>query len=107
MTKDETMDLEKLYFKNEDEGCQPLRFFLEEAKHEGLAEITLYEALPDDGLSDFIWCADYGLTDRSYCRKSECNRYTPNKSGRGVCTLRMKLYLFGEAVLIQVNQDLN
>ena len=97
------MDLDKLYFENEDANiCQPLRYFLEDAKIEGLKEIELMEAVPDNNTGEFVWCSyDGEVTDRGECKKSECSNYT-SKSGRGVCSHRGSLYWHGEKVKFTV-----
>jgi hypothetical protein len=55
---------EQLYFKDEDSECAyPLSHFIEEAKEEGLEEITLIEAIPDNDNPDYI----YGKINYSSC----------------------------------------
>ena len=48
---------EQFYFKNEDaEHAYPLSHFIEEAKEEGLEEVTLIGAVPDNDNKDYIYC---------------------------------------------------
>ena len=98
------MKNKKLYFENIDsEICRPLDWYVYDAKLEGLKEIKLVEAVRDRETKDYVWCSELeSLEMRSLCRKSECSLYTPNKSGRGVCVNRGKLYLHGQEVIIDV-----
>jgi len=91
------MKKEKLYFLDEDdEFCLPLSIRLEEAREEGLTEITLFEAIPDKHMKEFVYCRHEGeITETSDCRKHICPYYD-SKSGRGVCRHRGKLYLHGD-----------
>lgn len=98
------MAIEKLYFENEDANiCYPLQYHLERAKEEGLKEIELFEAIPDNNNKDFIFCSLIGeVGDREFCKKSECKDYT-SKSGRGICSNRGKLMNFGKQLKFKVN----
>lgn len=99
------MKTNKLYFENIDSiHCYKLEYHLHDAQFEGLEEITLVEALPDD-MKEFIWCTYYGdVVERNECKKSECPHYE-SKSGRGVCSNRGKLYRHGEEVTFKVDRD--
>lgn len=94
---------ERMYFGSIDETmCHPLDWFTHDAKLEGLKEITLVEAIPDNETKDFIWCNHFGdVTERSLCKKSQCEAYS-SKSGRGACEHRGNLYSHGEEVTIDV-----
>lgn len=94
---------DKLYFKSIDgTNCYLLEDHLKDARLEGIAEVTLIEALPDDGTTDFIWCTHYGeCVELHLCKKSECPYYE-SKSGRGRCNNKGHLYLHGEEVTFQV-----
>lgn len=93
------MKKDKLYFKTIDENiCIPLEEHLHGAKLEGLEEITLIEAIPDNDNPDYVWCTHFGgVEERHTCKKSHCEAYN-SKSGRGVCSHRGKLYEYGEEV---------
>jgi hypothetical protein len=94
--------MEKLYFKNEDAlNCYPLEDHLEEAKEDGLLDITLMEAIPDDGTSEYIWCQIYDCVQKCECSKKYCTRYE-SKSGRGKCANKGSLYFHGEKVKFNV-----
>lgn len=97
------MKKEKLYFKDkEDTFCTSLESRLEYAADEGLTEITLIEAIPDDGNHDIIWCTQYSeCTEKSECKKHICPGYS-SKSGRGKCEHKGNLYLHGEEVKFKV-----
>lgn len=92
------MKRQKLYFKSkEDTWCSPLEDFINEAKNDGLIEITLIEAIPVDSNSG-IWCKYVGeYTEKHDCRKSVC-QYYESKSGRGTCAHRGQLYNHGDKV---------
>ena len=93
------MKNDKLYFEDIDATlCEPLEGFLNDARLEGLKEITLVEAIPDNDNPDYIWCTHYGeCIERSICRKAECDHYE-SKSGRGKCNHLGILYQHGEEV---------
>lgn len=91
-------EVEKLYFENEDSiSCMGIENFLHDAKLEGLTEITVIEAIPDNGTSDYIWCQIYDCVQKDDCRKSVCSAYK-SKSGRGKCENKGNLYLHGNKV---------
>jgi hypothetical protein len=95
----------QLYFKSVDDTmCYSLEQHLLEAKNDELKKVTLIKAEPDTGTNDYIWCTHYGdVVDRCECKKAYCDNYSPNKSGRGTCTNRGKLYLHGEEVEFEVS----
>ena len=93
----------QFYFKDEFSECaHPLAHFIEKAKKEGLAEITLFEAIPENDNPHFIYCCHVGVVgDREECSKSRCEFYE-SKSGRGVCRYRGKLFTKGERIMFKV-----
>lgn len=100
-----TPDMDQMYFESIDgTTCQRLEYYLHDATVEGLTEITLIIAEPDDGTTDFVWCSYHGeCAEHSECKKSICAHYE-TKSGRGVCKHRGKLYLHGEEVKFQATE---
>lgn len=98
------MGAKQLYFKSVDDNmCYGLEQHLLEAKHDGLDKVTLIKAYPDKETKDHVWCTYFGdVVDRCECTKSCCDKYTANKSGRGTCINRGKLYLHGESVEFEV-----
>lgn len=96
------MNKEKLYFLDiDDTHCCTLEDRLNDAKLEGLKEITSIEADIDNHM-EYVWCSHYGeVSEHSECKKSLCKYYT-SKSGRGVCSNRGKLYSHGEEVKFNV-----
>lgn len=96
------MDLNKLYFANKESLCTTLADHLHDAQLEGLSEITLIEAIKDDGTSGQTWCAYKGYAvDNCDCKKSACGYYS-SKSGRGRCEHKGTLYSFGNKEVFQV-----
>jgi hypothetical protein len=93
----------KLYFRDTDSThCEPIEGLISEAKYDELDEITVLEAVPDDGTSEFIWCIQNGeCVERQDCKKALCSHYE-SKSGRGVCSNRGQLYFHGEEVTFKV-----
>lgn len=98
------MKTDKLYFKSEDSNfCYPLDDHLSEARHEGVDEVELIEAVYSPN-EDHIWCSYFGdAVDRSDCRKSECAYYA-SKSGRGVCKNRGHYFLYGEKKIFKTGK---
>ena len=87
----------QLYFRSIDDiFTETLEDLLSDAKIEGLSEVTVIEAIPDNETADMIWCSHHGeCGEKSECRKSICPQYE-SKSGRGACKHRAKLYRHGE-----------
>jgi hypothetical protein len=102
------MEKQKLYFRSiEATICKPLASHLQDAKWDGVTEITLIEAIPDNDTDDFIWCIHYeGCVERHECKKSQCEYYA-SKSGRGVCQHRGHLYTHGEEVKFRVEMEID
>lgn len=97
-----------LYFKSVDDiTCYSLQRHLLEAKEEELPSVKLIKAIRDD-LKEYTWCSYHGeVTERNECTKACCSYYKANKSGRGTCIHRGKLYVFGEEVEFDVEKTLN
>lgn len=93
----------KLYFPNIDSThCEPIEGLLAEAKYDGLKELTVVEAIPDNGTSEFIWCVQHGeCVEKQNCKKALCSHYE-SKSGRGVCSNRGQLYFHGDEVVFEI-----
>ena len=95
------MKKEKLYFLDTSSDlCHPLDYFdLEELEE---VDYELYKAIPcNDWGSYYVFCSlDREITEREFCKKSQCKDYT-SKSGRGVCSHRGKLFEFGEKVNVK------
>lgn len=94
---------DKKYFEStESETCWPLKGHIENAKFQGLKEVTLIEA-NEVKIEGVIWCKLIEATvDKSECNKKQCASYH-SKSGRGVCQDRGKLYEHGEEVTFKVD----
>ena len=97
------MKTEKLYFLNiDDTNCWTLSERLNDARLEGLKNVTLIEVIPGNGNPDYIFCGQQGeVGERQECKKSICSYYE-SKSGRGVCKHRGHLYQHGEEVTFTV-----
>lgn len=97
------MKTQKLYFKSvDDEICYTLEHFTDEAKKDGVEKIQLYEAIRDND-PQFIFCTlSHEAGMREDCKKSKCNGYEANRSGRGVCKHRGKCYEPGNLVTIKI-----
>jgi hypothetical protein len=97
------MAKQKLYFSSiDDTSCYTLADRLNDAKLEGLDEVTLIEAIPDNSNPDYIWCGHQGeVGEREGCKKAICPFYK-SKSGRGVCKHRGNLYQHGEEATFKV-----
>lgn len=95
--------MKKYYFLNiDDTHCYLLEDRLNDARIEGLKEVSLIEAIPDNNNPDAIWCTHYGeAVDRDQCKKIFCSHYE-SKSGRGKCTNKGSLYTFGEEFIFNV-----
>ena len=93
---------QKYYFKEKDDAnCYPIAEFLQQAKEEGKAEITLFAAVRDRSMPAFAWCAEYeSAVERTSCNK-QCGYYVDNED-TGVCESQCDLYHPAEAVTINV-----
>ena len=85
--------MKKFYFNDIDEiMCYTLDYHINNAKTKGLDNITLIEAIPEKD-TELTWCTHKNqVLDKNDCRKANCELYKSNKSGRGVCVHRGKLY---------------
>lgn len=94
---------EEMYFRDIDANtCHPLEYFIEDAKEEGLKELTLVRAEKDTQTKGFVWCTEHvEVTERKICNKSSCSEYN-STSGRGVCASRGKLYTHAEKVTVSL-----
>lgn len=99
------MKKEKLYFENEDsEVCYPLCYHIDNAKENGLSEIELFEAIPETGINDIIWCSEVGSTvDKSECDKT-CPEYSAPEKGR-MCKRLGRLMTCGKQVKFSVENN--
>jgi len=92
----------KLYFRSVDStNCETIEDILHDGKIDELSEVTVLEAIPDNGTSEYIWCGIYDCVQKSDCKKSLCSSYK-SKSGRGKCDNKGNLYLHGEEVTFKV-----
>lgn len=98
------MDKVKLYFRNENSSfCSDLESFKIDAKHEGLKEIELVQAIPDNGSSDLVFCLYHGdVEEKQLCKKSNCSHYLSER-GKRKCEHKGKLFLYGDKVKIKID----
>jgi len=96
-----------LYFKSiDDTTCYSLERHLLEAKEDELLSVKLIEAIRDNS-KEYAWCSYHGeVTERNECTKVCCSYYEANKSGRGTCIHRGKLYFHGEEIEFNVEKTL-
>ncbi len=94
-----------MYFKDEEHiFCEPLSSHIAQAKYYGHTEITLIDAIQIKSAGDHVFCGHAGeVVERFDCTKAQCSYYEANKSGRGTCINRGKMYMFGEKVTIKIN----
>ena len=96
------MEKTKLYFRDVDStNCETLEGILHDAKLDGLTEVTVLEADPDQHTSEYIWCQIYDCVQRGDCGKSVCSRYE-SKSGRVKCKHKGQLYFHGKEVTFKL-----
>ncbi len=97
------MPKEKLYFLNiDDTHCCSLSDRLNDARFDGLKQVTLVEAIPDNDNVDYVYCAHHGeVLERPDCKKSVCGDYS-STSGRGMCKYRGNLYSDGDEFTFDV-----
>jgi hypothetical protein len=101
------MSKNKLYFKPCEDICYDLEHHITDAIQDELDEIELYGAIPDKHTKDVRYCVFHAeCVESSFCKKSQCKDYEPNKSGRGTCKHRGKLYLHGEKVNFKVDYEM-
>ena len=91
-----------MYFSEEgDNVCIELSDHIQAAKIDGLKEIELIEAIPDNSIKDHVWCMELENTvERSDCSKCNCHMWT-SSNGR-VCDFRGKLYKPAQKVKFDV-----
>jgi len=102
-TKSNAMGKTKIYFKEIDsEMCYSLEYHIQEARIEGIKQIELFEAIPDN-IKGMFWCREYSeVTETGYCGK-QCPSYNPRNGKSGMCRFRSNtLYSHGEKVTIKI-----
>lgn len=91
----------KLYFKNEDATkCYPLAFHIKNAKDDGLEEIELFEAYPDDD-KEFVYCK----VIQKVCIAKDCTEHCEDftlHSREGKCIHTGLLMAHGDKVKFKV-----
>jgi hypothetical protein len=98
--------LDRRYFANENaEECYALKYHLDEARAEGLTEVTLMEAVPDFDNPYYIYCTSSGeVGEKRDCSKINCDGYEPRgKSHGGPCKYRGHLYEHGDKKTFKVD----
>lgn len=95
------MKNKKMYFENEDASiCYSLEHHLENAKADGLKQITLFEAIPCTD-ETMVWCTELEeVVERESCDCS-CPYYKENTES-GACKLKGKLMDWGDEVTFDV-----
>lgn len=95
----------KLYFYEEDdEFCYPLSHIKEKMKSLGLAEKTIFEAVPDNFTKHAFFCSYFDeVTEKGYCDK-KCKGYDPRNKISGCCRHVGRLYEAGKEKLIKLKQ---
>ncbi|MCX6232719.1 MAG: hypothetical protein NTZ33_14370 [Bacteroidetes bacterium] len=98
--------MKKMYFKNEDsEMAHPIKTLLEEAKEEGLTEITVCEAVISTD-KEYFFCRAAGEVCQinMYCVPcgKECEDYEPCNGKSGRCKHKGKIYDWGEEKTFKV-----
>ena len=94
--------MKKQYFRNEDSNvCMSLEDCLNEAKSDGLEQVTLIEAIHSN-VSEYRWCKSLGaVVEKSECGKAVCSYYEKPKKGNA-CENKGKFYTYGEEVTFNV-----
>jgi len=94
-----------LYFASEHELIPiALSAHIDQAKEDGIKELTLFEAIEDKDEKAFIMCGhNMQVNAKSECNKDMCPHYfSKYKSGRGNCLYRDKLYKAGKEVKFEI-----
>ena len=95
--------MKKFYFEDEDANvCMPLEHFLDNAKSEGLKEITLIEAI-ESSEDYYCWCKlNSSVVCNDDCNKLGCFFYEPDKDDCKKCRHKGVLREFGNKVVFDV-----
>ena len=94
-----------LFFASEHELIPvELSVHIDQAKEDGIKELTLFEAIEDKDEKTFIFCGfDLAVNQKNECNKDMCPHYfSKYKSGRGNCLYRDKLYKAGKEVKFEI-----
>lgn len=93
----------KFYFRTEDDQwCYSLKEHLADAKDEGLTEIELFEAVPENVDGMFLCRAVDEYAEEGYCGKL-CEKYAPKNGKSGMCKHKCnKFYAHGEKAVFKV-----
>lgn len=93
----------KFYFETEDsDECFNKKHFVDQLKESGEKQITVFEAVPDNINTEWMYCRAVGEVGL----KTECGRYcedySPRNGKSGICKHQGKLHLAGEEVIIKI-----
>lgn len=97
-----------LYFASEHELIPiALSAHIDQAKEDGIKELTLFEAIEDKEEKTFIMCGyDLQVNAKSECNKGMCPHYLSKyQSGAGNCWYREKLYKAGKEVKFELTRS--
>lgn len=99
------MKKKQLYFEKEDsEICYPESYFQDIMKAEGLTEIEVFEAIPEEYDSGYRYCKNFCIVIEKWsCSKADCKNYSPINGKSGCCKYIGRLYEYGEKVTLRLN----
>jgi len=94
------------YFRSKDDGiCYTKEYFIEEMAFDGLTEMEVYGAIPDDP-GNFFFCIEHqfcGEKGDGLCGK-DCKEYVPRNGIKGCCKhYSVRTYIHGNKVKLTIS----
>lgn len=100
------MKREQLYFRTEDsETCHSLEYHLDDARAEGLTEITLLKAEKPPHDYGYVWCSLWDAVEHDQCGKRQCDSWKPRRDGKRGCEHKGRICVHGESETFKVEQQ--
>ena len=91
----------KYFFETEDsEMSYTKEHFFDIMRFDKIEEKEVFKAVPDRQ-QDFIYCKEFGVSDRGTCGR-DCPSYDPRNGKSGICKIQGQLYTPGEKVTLKL-----
>jgi len=97
----------KYYFKNDDEPCYTLSYWLEYTHENNISEMEVFEAKKDIGSGHFF-CKEFSQhgTVGDTCGRL-CDKYNPRNGKKGICKHHRYTYECGKSIILKLNKKSN
>lgn len=98
------MSKKLFFYEKDDELCYPLWAIKDIMKIFGLAEKTIFEAVPDTATKDAFFCKYFQEPTEKCCCGKDCEGYEARNKKSGCCRHFGRLYEVGKERIIKLKQ---